>query len=141
MPTPTVCSHIIPFPYPQLFPEGTGGSAFNRALPLTQVVCSLNSFVARLRCMAKKQSCPNGMALACWKSSGTCLPGCRGSQEIPISYLNGGSKHSLACSASLNYPNPSGEENNVEGGAPIVPAQLCAARSELIILNSCLFLT
>ena len=60
--------------------------------------------------------------------------------RVPYFYLNGGSECPLACSTSLNYPDPAGQEDNTEGGAPMVPAQLCTVRSEFIILNSCLFL-
>lgn len=83
--------------------------------------------------MARKQSCPNGVALG---------PACPGAEaaENPNSSLDGGSKHSLACSTSLNHPDPAREEANMEGDAPILPKGLCADRSELILLNCSLFL-
>lgn len=60
--------------HPQLFPKALG------PLPLIEMVWSLNSFAARLRRVAKKQSWPDGVGAA-W---------------TPISQLGGGSKHSLA---------------------------------------------
>lgn len=83
--TDTVQSHHPPF-YPLLFPKAL------RPLPLTEVVWPLNSFAARLMCVAKKQSCPDHVALG---------PAC---PETPISQQDGGSKQSLECSTSLNYP-------------------------------------
>lgn len=105
MPKLTLCSHIIPFFTHSSFPKHWDLSV------LTEVVCSPNSFAAGLRCVARKQSCPNGVALG---------PACPGAEaaENPISHLDGGSKHFLACSTSLNHPNPAREEADMEGDAP-----------------------
>lgn len=37
-------------------------------------------------------------------------------------FLHGACECSLTCSISLNYPNPSGKEDNVDGAVPIMSA-------------------